>query len=76
MADYNYKGYIAKIYEERLREDWLTFLSEPLQFKVYLTSEFESYESKPCSMDEAKTIRHTYIKFFEQRVDKHLRNFK
>lgn len=76
MAQYNYKGYIAEVTEEILRDEWFTFLPEPTHYRVKLISEFESYISKPCLAGEAKVLRNMYIKYFERQVDKHLSHFK
>ena len=76
MAEYNYKGYTANVYEDCLMDSWFTFLPEDAKYKVYLRSEFSNYESEICSESEAKTIRYIYIRYFEQAVDKHLRRFK
>lgn len=76
MAQYTYKGYVANVYEDKLRETWSTCPPEELTFIATLRSEFCSYISKPCNEDEVSTVRNMFIKYFERAVDKHIDSLK
>jgi hypothetical protein len=75
MAEYQYKGYTADIYEDRAPYDF-TFMPVEPKFKVSLHSDFIRCNSEWCSESEAKTLKHMYIKWFEQNVDKHVNKLK
>ena len=75
MAEYRYKGYIANVYEDVQSYDWGWLESEPTM-QVTLRSELILCKSTWCKPDEINTLKHIYIKYFEQAVDKHLNGFK